>query len=79
VEGRTAGSQAAHVVLYCRAVAWKGIRVEPIHAIHGNQEFTVLMREPDFIDSVRYNCGYRVFGARKAHSTSGDSVDAGLT
>ena len=34
------------------------IRVEPIHAIHGNQEFTVLTREPDFIDKIRFNCGY---------------------
>jgi L-ascorbate metabolism protein UlaG (beta-lactamase superfamily) len=52
----------------------KGIRVEPIHAIHGNQEFTVLTREPDFIDSIRYNCGYvlSVLGKRILHP--GDSV-----
>jgi len=52
----------------------KGVRVEPTHAIHGNQDFTVLTREPDFIDSIRYNCGY-VFtmqGTRLFHP--GDSV-----
>ena len=38
--------------------AIKGIAVEPIHAIHGNQEFTVLTREPDFVESIRSNCGY---------------------
>ncbi len=36
----------------------RGILVEPIHAIHGNQEFTVLTREPDFIESIAHNCGY---------------------
>jgi L-ascorbate metabolism protein UlaG (beta-lactamase superfamily) len=52
----------------------KGIRVEPTHAIHGNQEFTVLTREPDFIDSIRYNCGYvfNLGGRRIFHP--GDSV-----
>jgi L-ascorbate metabolism protein UlaG (beta-lactamase superfamily) len=52
----------------------KGIRVEPIHAIHGNQEFTVLTREPDFVDSIRFNCGYvlSVLGKRIFHP--GDSV-----
>lgn len=52
----------------------KGIRVEPIHAIHGNQEFTVLTREPDFIDKIRFNCGYvlSVLGKRFLHP--GDSV-----
>jgi L-ascorbate metabolism protein UlaG (beta-lactamase superfamily) len=52
----------------------KGIRVEPTHAIHGNQEFTVLTREPDFIDSIRYNCGYvfNLQGKRVFHP--GDSV-----
>jgi L-ascorbate 6-phosphate lactonase len=52
----------------------KGVRVEPIHAIHGNQEFTVLTREPDFIESIRYNCGYvlSVLGKRILHP--GDSV-----
>jgi L-ascorbate metabolism protein UlaG (beta-lactamase superfamily) len=51
-----------------------GIRVEPIHAIHGNQDFTVLTREPDFVDSIRYNCGY-VFniGGRRVLQP-GDSV-----
>jgi L-ascorbate 6-phosphate lactonase len=52
----------------------KGVRVEPIHAIHGNQEFTVLTREPDFIDKIRFNCGYvlSVLGKRFLHP--GDSV-----
>ena len=36
----------------------KSIQVEPVHAIHGNQEFTVLTREPDFIESIAHNCGY---------------------
>jgi L-ascorbate 6-phosphate lactonase len=52
----------------------KGVRVEPIHAIHGNQEFTVLTREPDFVDSIRFNCGYvlSMLGRRILHP--GDSV-----
>jgi L-ascorbate metabolism protein UlaG (beta-lactamase superfamily) len=52
----------------------EGIRVEPIHAIHGNQEFTVLTREPDFIDSIAHNCGYifNIGGRRAFHP--GDSV-----
>ncbi len=52
----------------------KGIAVEPIHAIHGNQEFTVLTREPDFVESIRSNCGYvlNILGKRFLHP--GDSV-----
>jgi L-ascorbate metabolism protein UlaG (beta-lactamase superfamily) len=52
----------------------KGLRVEPIHAIHGNQDFTVLTREPDFVDSIRFNCGYvlSILGKRILHP--GDSV-----
>ncbi|MGH9630326.1 MAG: MBL fold metallo-hydrolase [Bryobacteraceae bacterium] len=52
----------------------KGVRVEPIHAIHGNQEFTVLTREADFIDKIRFNCGYvlTLLGKRFLHP--GDSV-----
>ncbi len=52
----------------------KGIRIEPVHAIHGNQEFTVLTREPDFIESMRQNCGYvlNIDGKRFFHP--GDSV-----
>lgn len=52
----------------------KGVRVEPINAIHGNQEFTVLTREPDFIDKIRFNCGYvlSILGKRFLHP--GDSV-----
>ena len=52
----------------------KGVRVEPIHAIHGNQEFTVLTREPDFVDKIRFNCGYvlSLLGKRFLHP--GDSV-----
>ena len=52
----------------------KGIRVEPTHAIHGNQEFTVLTREPDFVESIAHNCGY-VFNTRgKRIFHPGDSV-----
>jgi len=52
----------------------RGIRVEPIHAIHGNQEFTVLTREPDFVESIRHSCGYvlNIRGKRFLHP--GDSV-----
>ena len=52
----------------------EGIRVEPIHAIHGNQEFTVLTRESDFIKSITHNCGYvlNIQGRRFLHP--GDSV-----
>lgn len=52
----------------------KGLAVEPIHAIHGNQSFTVLTREPDFIESMRANAGYVVTigGRRLLHP--GDSV-----
>jgi L-ascorbate 6-phosphate lactonase len=54
--------------------AIKGIRVEPLHAIHGNQEFTVLTREPDFVDSIAHNCGY-VFNLNgKRIFEPGDSV-----
>ncbi len=35
-----------------------GLRVEPLHAIHGNQDFTVLTREPDFVTSIAQSCGY---------------------
>ena len=51
----------------------KGIRVEPIHAIHGNQEFTVLTRQPEFIDNMRYNCGYVLTVAGKRFFHPGDS------
>src|SRR5579871_1485470 len=52
----------------------KGIHVEPIHAIHGNQEFTVLTREPDFVEKIAHNCGYvlNILGKRFLHP--GDSV-----
>ena len=52
----------------------KGIRVEPVHAIHGNQDFTVLTREPDFADSIRYNCGYVFNMQGKRIFEPGDSV-----
>jgi len=51
-----------------------GMRVEPIHAIHGNQEFTVLTREPDFLDSMAHSCGF-VFNIQgKRFLQPGDSV-----
>lgn len=52
----------------------KGIRVEPIHAIHGNQEFTVLTREPDFLESMARNCGYVFTVGRMKFFHPGDSV-----
>jgi L-ascorbate metabolism protein UlaG (beta-lactamase superfamily) len=52
----------------------KGIRVEPLHAVHGNQEFTVLTREPDFIESMRHNCGYVLNLGGKRFFHPGDSV-----
>jgi len=52
----------------------KGIRVEPLHAIHGNQEFTVLTREPDFVDSIAHNCGYVFTIGGKRLFQPGDSV-----
>jgi L-ascorbate metabolism protein UlaG (beta-lactamase superfamily) len=52
----------------------RGIRVEPIHAIHGNQEFTVLTREPDFVDSIRDSCGYVFHIGGKRILQPGDSV-----
>src|SRR4029453_1375023 len=43
----------------------KGVAVRPLHAVHGNQMFTVLTREPDFVDSIAHNCGYLLtFGGR---------------
>ena len=52
----------------------KGIRVEPTHAIHGNQEFTVLTREPDFVESIAANCGYVLHLGGKKFFQPGDSV-----
>ncbi len=52
----------------------KGIRVEPIHAIHGNQEFTVLTREPDFVEGIAHNCGYVINLQGKRLLQPGDSV-----
>lgn len=52
----------------------KGVQVEPIHAIHGNQEFSVLTREPDFIESIRANVGYVVTVGGRRFLHPGDSV-----
>jgi L-ascorbate metabolism protein UlaG (beta-lactamase superfamily) len=52
----------------------KGIHVEPVHAIHGNQEFTVLTREPDFVESIAHNCGYVLSIQGKRFFHPGDSV-----
>jgi L-ascorbate 6-phosphate lactonase len=52
----------------------RGIHVEPIHAIHGNQEFTVLTREPDFVESIAHNCGYVFNILGKRFLEPGDSV-----
>ena len=52
----------------------KGIHVEPVHAIHGNQEFTVLTREPDFVEKIAHNCGYVLNIGGKRFFHPGDSV-----
>jgi L-ascorbate metabolism protein UlaG (beta-lactamase superfamily) len=52
----------------------RGVHVEPIHAVHGNQEFTVLTREPDFIEGIRHNCGYVFTIGGKRFLEPGDSV-----
>ena len=51
----------------------KGVHVEPIHAIHGNQDFTVLTREPDFVDKIAHNCGYVFNLGGKRFLEPGDS------
>jgi len=57
-----------------RAFEIKKIRVEPVHAIHGNQEFTVLTREPDFAEKIAQNCGYVLTIGGKRFFQPGDSV-----
>lgn len=52
----------------------RGIRVEPLHAIHGNQQFTVLTREPDFVESLASNCGYVFHMGGRRLLQPGDSV-----
>lgn len=52
----------------------QGVRVEPIHAIHGNQEFTILTRESDFVDKIAHNCGYVFSLGGKRFLEPGDSV-----
>ena len=52
----------------------KGVHVEPIHAIHGNQDFTVLTRERDFADKIAHNCGYVFNLGGKRFLEPGDSV-----
>jgi L-ascorbate metabolism protein UlaG (beta-lactamase superfamily) len=52
----------------------KGVAVRPLHAIHGNQMFTVLTREPDFVESIAHNCGYLVTLGGRTLFWPGDSV-----
>jgi len=52
----------------------KGVSVRPLHAIHGNQMFTVLTREPDFVDSIAHNCGYLMKIGGRTFFWPGDSV-----
>ena len=52
----------------------QGIHVEPIHAIHGNQDFTVLTREADFVKGIMQNCGYVFTIQGKKFVQPGDSV-----
>jgi L-ascorbate metabolism protein UlaG (beta-lactamase superfamily) len=47
---------------------------ESLHAIHGNQMFTVLTREPDFVESIAHNCGYLVRLGGLTFFWPGDSV-----
>jgi L-ascorbate metabolism protein UlaG (beta-lactamase superfamily) len=57
-----------------KPLAIKNVRVEPINAIHGNQEFTVLTREPDFAESIATSCGYVFNIGGKRLLQPGDSV-----
>lgn len=52
----------------------KGVPVRPLHAIHGNQMFTVLTRETDFVESIAHNCGYLVTLGGRTLFWPGDSV-----
>ena len=52
----------------------KGIGVRPLHAVHGNQMFTVLTREPDFVESIAHNCGYLLTIGGRTFFWPGDSV-----
>jgi L-ascorbate metabolism protein UlaG (beta-lactamase superfamily) len=52
----------------------KGVSVRPLHAVHGNQMFTVLTREPDFVESIAHNCGYLVRLGGRTLFWPGDSV-----
>lgn len=51
-----------------------GIQVEPIHAIHGDHDFTVLTREAGFIDGIIHNCGYVLTINGKRFLQPGDSI-----
>jgi L-ascorbate 6-phosphate lactonase len=52
----------------------KGVKVEPVHAIHGNQEFTVLTREKDFVEEIASKCGYVITLGGKRFFHPGDSL-----
>src|SRR5262245_32553377 len=52
----------------------KSAAVRPLHSIHGNQMFTVLTREPDFVDSIAHNCGYLLTIGGRTFFWPGDSV-----
>ena len=52
----------------------KGVSVRPLHAVHGNQMFTVLTREPDFVESIAHSCGYLVRLGGRTFFWPGDSV-----
>lgn len=51
-----------------------GVSVRPLHAVHGNQMFTVLTREPDFVESIASNCGYLITLGGRTFFWPGDSV-----
>ncbi len=54
----------------------RGVHVEPIHAIHGDHDFTILTRErePNFIKGIQHNCGYVFTIQGKRFVQPGDSV-----
>lgn len=52
----------------------RGMHVEPIHAIHGNPNFTVLTREKDFVFAIAHDCGYIFNTGGKRIFHPGDSV-----
>lgn len=57
-----------------RPVRLRGVRIEPIHAIHGDRDFTVLTHEDGFLEGLRYNCGYVITVGGRRFLQPGDSL-----